>query len=215
MMAEYSVNITPEIVASAKSYVPVSEKQMVSRAVAFFCCEAVQPDGGDSMAELPKLPLMVQENRKLRQQFQMGILADYLGAEYPFEVAEMTDPDGKKQESPLVHCMAEEEYDRWAASHVMNQMERLKKSKESGVADKVFDILYDYKNYENMISVAIRDYMDQMNNGFNRVAQYVSMFASEEMSQAVMKSLMQSKEEVHEALNEVEEYKKKKGEADG
>ena len=213
-MAEYSVTITPEAVANAKSYVPVGEKQMVSRAVAFFCCEAIRPDGAESMKELPPLPMMVQENRKLRQQFQMGLLADYLGAEYPLEIAVMTDADGKEQETPLTHCMAEEEYDRWAGSHVMNQLERLKKAKDHDVADKVFDILYDYKNYENMISVAIRDYMEQMNNGFNRVAEYVSLFATEEISQAVIKSLMQSSEDVKEALNEVEEYKKK-GEADG
>ena len=214
-MPEYSVNITAEMAEKANSYVPVSEKQMVSRAVAFFCCEAVQPDTPTSMKELPKLTMMVQENRKLRQQFQMGLLADYLGCKYPVEAAVIPGENGESVEQPLPHCMAEEEYDRWASSHVMNQMERLKKSKESGVADKVFDILYDYKNYENMISAAIRDYMEQMNDSFNRVAEYISLFATEEVSQAVMKSLMQSKEEVQEALNEVEEYKKKKGEADG
>ena len=213
-MADYSVLITPEALEHANTYVPVTEKQMVSRAVAFFCCEAVQPDAGDSMREFPKLPMMVQENRKLRQQFQMGLLADYLGAEYPLEVAVIPGEDGKETEQPLPHCMAVEEYDKWASAHVINQLERLKKNRE--VSDIVFDLLYDYKGYENMISVAIRDYMDQMNNGFNRVMEYISLFSTEEAAKAVMQSLMQSKEDVQEALNEVEEYKKKKkGEADG
>lgn len=215
-MPEYSVIITPEDIANARSYVPVGEKKRVSQGIAFFCCEAAAPSAGESAKGIPPLPFMVQEDRKLRQQFQMGLLADYLGKEYPVEVAVIPTPAGEKAEQPLGHCMAEEEYDRWAGSHVVNQLERLKKSKEPGVADMVFDILYDWKNYENMISVAIRDYMEQNNNGLNRAVEYISRFATEEMAQSVMESLMQSKGELTEAINEVEEYKKRKqGENDG
>lgn len=214
-MPDYHITISTDIIKQAKSYVPVSEKQTVSRAIAFFCCEAVQPNMASSMDGLPKLTMMVQENRKLRQQFQMGLLADYLGAEYNVDFVRLPGENGETVEQPLSHCMAEEGYDLWASSHVMNQLERLKKVKEHEVADKVFDILYDYKNYENMISAAIRDYMEQMNNGFNRVAEYISLFATEEVAQAVTKSLMESKEDIREVLDNVEAYKKKKGGADG
>lgn len=214
-MAEYSVIITPEDVAKAKSYIPVGEKKRVSQGIAFFCCEAAAPELPESMKDMPTLPFMVQEDRKLRLQFQMGLLADYLGMEYPEEIAIVPTEDGENAEQPLGHCMAEEEYDRWAASHVVNQLERLKKAKGSEVSDKVFDILYDWKLYESMISAAIRDFMDQRNNSLNRGLEYISKFASEEVAQSMMKSLMQSKEELGEALNEVEAYKKRKGETDG
>lgn len=209
-MAEYEIIITAEDIANAASYVPVAEKKRVSQGIAFFCCEAAAPTAPESLNGLPTLPFMVQEDRKLRQQFQMGLLADYLGIEYPVEVAVLPGAEGEDAEQPLTHCMAEEEYDRWAGSHVLNQLERLKKSKESGICDKVYDLLYDYKNYENMISVAIRDYMTIQNDPLNRAAEYISKFATEEATQAVMQALMQSKGELNEALNEVDEYKKQK-----
>lgn len=214
-MAEYSINITPEDVAKAHSYVPIAEKKRVSQSIAFFCCEAAAQESADSMKDLPMLPYMVQEDRKLRLQFQMGLLADYFGMEYPEEIAIFPKEDGGTEELPLAHCMAEEEYDRWAGSHVVNQLERLKKAKGTDVSDKVFDILYDWKLYESMISAAIRDFMEQRNNGLNRGMEYISMFASDEVSKAMLQTLTKSKEELNETLNEVEAYKKRKGETDG
>ena len=110
-MAEYEIVITAEDVKNASTYIPVAEKKSVCSAIAFFCSEAVAPEAGSSAAGLPALPFMVQEDRKLRQQFQMGLLADYLGREYPVEVAVLPGVEGEEDETPLTHCMAEEEYD--------------------------------------------------------------------------------------------------------
>ena len=42
--------------------------------------------------------------------------------------------------------MAANEYDRWASSHIFNQLERMKSDKD--IKDKVFDILDDYKDFQ-------------------------------------------------------------------
>ena len=62
------------------------------------------------------------------------------------------------------------EYDDWAGSHVINQLERLKKDKTKKVSNTVYDLLYDYKAFEGMIFGAIRDELEARNDALHRAA---------------------------------------------
>ena len=180
MAAEYKVEITADDVMGAITYTSLSMKESLARGIAGFCIEPVEVKEGEEA-----LPTMFRENRKLRQQFQMGILATLLGREFELQTVSLRG-DESGEERKLAWCMDEEEYNAWASSHVMNQLERLKKGKDSEVVNRIFDILYDYKAIELMLSGAIRDELEVHNDIFNRAMQYFTVAAT----QSAVNSLM-------------------------
>lgn len=161
-MAVYPITITEQDILNAAVYTPISVKEKYTRAVAFLCLEPVEIKDGDDV-----LPTMFRENKKLKAQYLMGTLAMLL--KKPFESEKLSSGD------ELTGCMEETEYDLWAGSHVMNQLERLKKGKNAAVVNKLFDLLYEYKSFELMLTGAIRDELEERNDVFNRTMQWFSL----------------------------------------
>lgn len=189
-MAEYEIKITEQDILGAATYIGIAVKEQFTRAVAFACLEPVEvQNDGDT------LPTMFRENKKLKAQYLMGTLATLL--QKPFESQRLESGE------ELPTCMDAEEYDRWAGSHVMNQLERLKKCKDTAVVNKLFDLLYDYKAFEMMLTGAIKDELEVRNDPFNRAIQWFSLSAAD----AAVKELVSGE------LKEVIE--KAKGAADG
>lgn len=199
-MADERIEITAEDIRNAATYTPIQLKEVIARNVAALCIEPVEVDAGDGQV----LPTMFRENRKLRQQYQMGILASLLGREFTVQKATIRTENGK-EERELAWCMDEAEFNRWAESHVMNQLERLKKGKEPALVNKVFDLLYDYKAIEMMLGGAIRDELEVHNDVFNRAMQYFSVAAM----QSAMNTMMDKE------LPKIMDELKRKGESDG
>jgi hypothetical protein len=166
-MAEYAITITEKDIMDAGSYVNISTKEQYTRAVAYLCLEPVTVQVDDSET----LPTMFRENKKIKAQYLMGMLATLL--QRPFESEKLTTGE------ELTGCMAEADYDMWAGSHVMNQLERLKKTKDSELVNKLFDLLYDYKAFELMLTGAIRDELEVRNDPFNRAIQWFSLTAAD------------------------------------
>lgn len=167
-MADYPVTITEKDILDAASYIGISTKETFTRAIAFACLEPVTvklDNDGDA------LPTMFRENKKIKAQYMMGTLATLLGK--PFESEKL------KSGEELTGCMAETEYDLWAQSHVMNQLERLKKVKNAEVVNKLFDVLYEYKAFELMLTGAIKDEMEVRNDPFNRAMQWFTISAAD------------------------------------
>ena len=160
-MADYPITITEQDILNAATYVPLSTKEKFTRAVAFLCCEPVEIRNDNDT-----FPMMFRENKKLKAQYLMGTLATLLGHSFSSEML---------GESELTGCMAEAEYDAWASSHVMNQLERLKKGKNQAVVNRLFDLLYDYKAFEMMLNGAIRDELEERNDPFNRTMQWFTL----------------------------------------
>lgn len=177
-MAE-SITITIDDIKNAATYIDLTTKEELTRAIASMCIEPVEV----KVDETESLPTMFRENRKLRQQFQMGILASMLGRPYEQQPLRFA---GSDETHPLPWCMEEAEYDRWASSHVMNQLERLKKTADKALLNTIFDLLYDYKATELMLTGAIRDALEIRNDAFNRAMQY--FFPS--VVQTAMKSVV-------------------------
>lgn len=171
MAVEYDINITAEDIAKAVTYTDLEIKEVLARGIAQLCIEPVEVVSDDAEA----LPPMYRENRKLRAQFQMGILASLLQREFTKQMVTVHGEDGDK-EQPLAWCMDADDYRLWASSHVMNQLERMKKAKGAD-ADRIFDLLYDYKAIEMTISGAIRDELEALNDPFNRAMRYFTVSA--------------------------------------
>lgn len=182
-MAEYAVNITEQDILNSTSYVAIGVKEQFVRAIAYICLEPVEVQNGDDA-----LPTMFRENKKIKAQYLMGTLALLL--QKPF--ASQTLASGEE----LGGCMVETEYDEWAGSHVMNQLERLKKCKNSEVVNKLFDLLYEYKAFEMMLTGAIRDELEVRNDIFNRAMQWFTLSAAD----AAVKEMVSG--ELREALKE-------------
>lgn len=171
-MAENTIKITAEDIKNATTYTELGIKEVLARNIASLLMEPVEINVDGNSA----LPPMYRENRKLRQQYQMGILATMLHREYTLEKVKIKTDDGT-EERQLAWCMSADDYNVWASSHVMNQLERLKKGKDGVDVNKIFDLLYDYKALEMMLSGAIRDELEERNDLFNRAMQYFSVAA--------------------------------------
>lgn len=186
------ITITIDDVKKAATYIDIATKEQLTRAVASMCIEPVEVKSDENES----LPTMFRENRKLRQQFQMGILASMLGKQYEQQMVRIA---GTEEDQPLPWCMDESEYDRWASSHVMNQLERLKKTADKSALNTIFDFLYDYKATELMLTGAIRDELEIHNDPFNRAMQYFSQSAlqaaMDSMVDGQFKAFMESRSE--------------------
>ena len=132
----------------------------------------------------------------------MGILATMLNRAFALQAVTVRG-DESGEERHLAWCMDEDVYTEWASSHVMNQLERMKKSKDTELVNRVFDFLYDYKAIEMMLSGAIRDELEINNDVFNRAMRYFTVAAT----QSAVNSLMDG-----ELKNLIEA---RKGEANG
>lgn len=200
------IEITAEDIANAKTYLPLATKELLARTIAAFCVEPVEVRVGMDDGIL-SLPLRARENRKLRQQYQMGILAHYLNKEYKEQEAKVSETG---ETMTLAFCMDEGECDAWCESHVMNQLERLKKAKDDhATSNRIFDLLYDYKATETMLSLAIRDELDARNDTFGRVMEFVVTTMAEDQ----MKEIIEGKrEELQKVAEEAEKYAKERKE---
>ena len=203
-MAEMKkIVITTEDIQNAESYIPVTLKEAAVRMMATLCIE--EADCGKEADGLP-MPPIYRENRMRRQQFTMGILAGfYLKKRYRMAKLRYKDGKGETHTEDINYMMDTEELDNWAGSHVMNQLERIKK-KRDGCADKVYDLLYDLKGFENMLTVAIRDEMERRNDPLRRMMELFGQAVSADALAALQKNLDGAKAAVKEAMDEVKEH---------
>lgn len=163
----YKITITEEDILNSATYVNIALKEQFTRAVAYLCLEpvTVQIDEGET------LPTMFRENKKIKSQYLMGTLASMLQKSYESEHLSTGEE--------MTGCMVEAEYDDWASSHVMNQLERLKKTKDSEMVNKLFDLLYEYKSIEIMLNGAIKDELEARNDPLNRAMQWFTLSAAD------------------------------------
>lgn len=182
--------ITEKDIKEAKTYMPISIKETMARLMAKLCLENIE---NPQSTEIQPLPGMSRENRMLRQQMTMGVLAQwYLGREIAQQKISFQGKDGKTTESTVNFCVDVATFDNWAESHVMNQLERLKQSKTEGVRNKVFDLLFDLRCFENMLFGAIRDELEVRNDPCGRISQMMNMQASPETFEKALEVLRES-----------------------
>ena len=186
-----AVTITIEDVKKAKTYMPSETKRTLSTLMARLCVAEMENDAGNNDAPLPPIRI---EDRVRRLQFLHGVLAGwYLGGEFEAQRMRYRDSEGTMQERDIPLCMNVETLDKWLEGHPMNQLERLKK--EKAVANKVYDLLYDFKAFELMLNGAIRDRLDMANDPAIRMAEVLAAQTTPESFKETLDLLKQYREE--------------------
>lgn len=184
-------------ILSANSYLPLEVKEALTRLMARLCIEKTSDV---EAGELLPTPPLWRENRMRRQQFLMGVLAGtYLKKDYKNGKMTVENGGGRKSKQDINYLMSIEDFDLWGESHVMNQLERLKRSKTKGVADGVFDILQDFRVFENMLLGAIRDELEAHNNSIDRVKKIVQLLGNQGAFEGLMAEFEKLKAEIERA----------------
>lgn len=177
--------ITDEMIRGAENYIPFVDKLTIVSETAEACLEPVDKEAAGIATEtqLP-IPQFYKERSGAKQYFLMYyFLTKYLHV----EIAETG--------------WTTEEYDYYASSHIFNQLERFK-SGDAAIKNKVFDILYDYKQLKSMLEVEIYNLKEAKNSALDRLQDSISLFATPE-NVAKLNELMQKN------LGELEEAQKK------
>lgn len=157
MESNLFVKVTPEIIEKAIDYIPLMEKQNMAETIGQKCIARVKMTMRGSDGHTKSLPDRFQETQLLTNLYLMGILAKcYL--HIPYE----GDGDTKEDNPYYGLQMPLNIYDRFAGSHVMNQLEQLKADK--ACKDKVYNILYDYRKLQRMINAEIEMAVEHQND---------------------------------------------------
>lgn len=179
-----AITITEEELLKANTYMSIAAKESLTRYAAELCVEPVEIATSSGEAVPPRY----RENRRLRQQFLYGILARYyLQRSFKEQEIEYTNPKtGAKALTAVRQLMDTEDYDEWAGSHVINQIERFKRGHSQEAANAAFDLLYDFKALEMMFLGAIRDELEKQNDFLPRVSDLLASQITPDSLQAML-----------------------------
>jgi hypothetical protein len=156
-------------------------------------------ENGASTEENP-LPSFRVEDRMMRQQCLMGVLAQfYFGMEFENAVLEIENEKGETRLEPIKGCMTVAEMDKFCESHPINQLERMKR--EKAVANKVYDLLYDFKGFEAFLNGAIRETIEMQNDPALRIAQMMAIQTTPETIKEAMEAIKEYRKQTEEAEN--------------
>lgn len=185
--------ITEEIILNATTYLPIETKSAMAREFAKDCVSEVQVsiDENDSTSVLPP---RYQENPMLKSLYGMMTLLDqYLHLIVRDENGDAT--------------LDVEEFDEWGKSCVMNQLDRMKSSKNVEVRNRVYDILDDYREFYRMLGVEISALVAHKNDFLSRFLQYFSMSITPDMFKDAFANLADSLNDIKEQAEKEKDMK--------
>ena len=138
-----------DIIEKAKTYIPLERKHIWARNVAAACTRNVVVTGNDNGSVIA-VPDRCEENSMARTMALASALAqNYLGIwdeEYVMQAAD---------------------YDEVLSSHLIGQLERMKRDAE--IKDKVFDLLEDYTELKKMLNTEIYTRLGHLNDPISRM----------------------------------------------
>ena len=146
--------ITEEMLRKARDYVPAREKEAFCSAAAQNCFDRLTVRASINGAEV-EMPPMYGENGMIRSRYLLSaLLRLYFKADY-----EPVEEDG--------FILSLDDYDRWAANHPLNAIERMKS--KAALKDKAFDLLADYRELERLLNNEIRKLAAAYNDTVSRL----------------------------------------------
>lgn len=192
-----AIEITKEQIQNARTYMPLSIKQSLVNSLSDFITDPVESNQSD----LLPYPPLYKENRSLKNRFMMGVFCRYyLQMDFETDVVHLLE-DGKEVEvQKLDYYPTIEAYDQLASSAIMNQIERLKKS-DKDICNIIFDLLYDFKTFEQMLNAEIKDYLAIKNDIIARAVKTVEM----QLSQQNLDNLKDQLQHLRLDLDKIEE----------
>ena len=177
-----------KIMQEAETYVPISKKAEFVKYCAERCFDKLNITATSGNDTLSAMPPMWKENSELKARYMMGgLLKLYLKQEA------QTDENDE-------WLLTEQEYDRWAAAHLLNQIERMKSN--ASLRDKCFDLLQDYKTLEKMLNTEVYGLIRVMNDSVSRIIAQIQASTTPESMKNAMAQLEQSKKEYEKYMKE-------------
>ena len=177
-----------KIMQEAEAYVPISKKAEFVHYCAERCFDKLNITAASGNDTLSSMPPMWKENPELKARYMMGgLLKLYLKQEA------QTDENDE-------WLLTEQEYDRWAAAHLLNQIERMKSN--ASLRDKCFDLLQDYKTLEKMLNTEVYGLIRVMNDSVSRMIAQIQASTTPESMKNAMAQLEQSKKEYEKYMKE-------------
>lgn len=184
------IKLTLEDVRGARSYVPLSEKLKFLETAYMGCLDKVELAIQEGGRNLP-VPPLYKDNHAKKSRYMMGALVKlYLGKEY--------EPTGD------AWLMAQDEYDRWAGSHILNQLERMK-GQGGEIRDKVYDLLADYKDLEKRLNVEVYNIVQIQNDICVRIYAMISAQVTPEEMSKRMQELQKLKTELDKRAEKIKQ----------
>ena len=177
-----------KIMQEAEAYVPISKKAEFVHYCAERCFDKLNITAASGNDTLSAMPPMWKENSELKARYMMGgLLKLYLKQEA------QTDENDE-------WLLTEQEYDRWAAAHILNQIERMKSN--ASLRDKCFDLLQDYKTLEKMLNTEVYGLIRAMNDSVSRIIAQIQASTTPESMKNAMTQLEQSKKDYEKYMKE-------------
>lgn len=145
------LTITEELILKAKNYLPLREKEEIAALIAENSLETVKVNVDDGRDVRP-IPSMTREDFSKKARFLMGVLV----GKYLHSL-----PDGGKN-----LLLSEADYDEFAASHIFDQMEKMKRTSgiPQEVKTKIYEILSDYREVEKRVNAGIYSLINIQND---------------------------------------------------
>ncbi len=148
------IEITKEKLLAAKDYMTNREKEQWVSQTAPKCFDRLEITA-DGEAQPP----MYMVNSGLKARYLMSVFArHYMGEDFTAD----------SNDSAL---MSEADYDRWAGSHVMNQLDRWKH--DGAVRNKCFDLLEDYHELSKRLTAQLNGLLAVQNDTVIRQNDYL------------------------------------------
>ena len=177
-----------KIMQEAETYVPISKKAEFVHYCAERCFDKLNITAASGNDTLSAMPPMWKENSELKARYMMGgLLKLYLKQEA------QTDENDE-------WLLTEQQYDRWAAAHILNQIERMKSN--ASLRDKCFDLLQDYKTLEKMLNTEVYGLIRAMNDSVSRIIAQIQASTTPESMKNAMAQLEQSKKDYEKYMKE-------------
>lgn len=187
------IQITKEKLVQMRDYVPLREKIQFVTEAADLCFDRVELKIDGGLESMP-MPPLYKENTAIKSRVLMAAYAKlYLSELYEFE------------QNPWL--MTEAEYDRFAASHIMNQIERLKRY-DGEVRDKAFDVISDMRDLEKRLNTEVYGLTQVMNEPVTRITMAVQ-------SQTTPEAVSGALNELKDAQKAFDDYMKSRQESTG
>jgi len=181
--------VTPEMILNANDYVNLKFKNGLAQEQAAKCVVETEEKTGVKLSDEVVMPLppKYKVDGLVRSALEMSVFVSLYLKVKP------VDDDGNI-------TISLNEYDEYMSSHIFDQMNSLKRSKNEEVKQKVFRILDDYNDYQKRLSAEIKAQLDAKNDFCDRLISMMIMTSSQDVTSHLLelynKSEAQLKEEV-------------------
>lgn len=172
--------ITDEMMRNAKSYIPLNAKEYIAHTSAPGCIKRIfdydfkRGENGGYLEEKDDLPTTMPiygEDTAYRSRIVMGTVMRFY---FDIDIG------------PNINIPTED-YDMYAGSHVMNQIERFKANPE--LKSKAFDMLTDIRDFERRLNCAIYSLLQLKNDVGSRVMTALGAMMSQESLENIIKTV--------------------------